>query len=103
MNNISWGKTMNNWGVNNSDFDPTVQVSVSREKKPKLSSTEVIKELEAIYEKQMELIKMSYALYNRFSNKDLSDSITSLESARKALESISVTPDPVEAEQEKSE
>lgn len=90
MSNISWSKTVGNWGVNKEITDETDKLIRTPIKKQELDKSELVEKLNMIRNNYLELLKTSNELYQNFSNKDLSDSIISLESALDALENITV-------------
>lgn len=90
MSNISWSKTVGNWGVNKEITDETDKLIRTPIKKQELDKSELVKKLNMIRNNYLEILKTSNELYQNFSNKDLSDSIISLESALDALENITV-------------
>lgn len=104
MDNISWGKTIGNWGNNEQNFDPYKSIT-SKKGYTKILRAEAVEKLDAIYLEYVKLLEMSIDLYKIFPNKDFSDSIISLESALKALKCVTVPeetvvePEAVEASQ----
>jgi hypothetical protein len=88
MNNITWGKTIANWGSNNPNFDPTKTMD---EQKGRIEITfdDKILALNELQQRYQELIILTSELYKGgFSNKELHDSYITLLSAKKSLDDI---------------
>lgn len=80
--NISWGKTVGNWGAN-ADLD-SKEVEKKEEKKL-LSFEELNKHKSEIQEMCEQLIQKSSDFYDNYSNKELYDALIDLDAARRSL------------------
>ena len=86
MDNISWAKTVSNWGscgelpTKKQPEETTVVVKVAPE--------DFLKSKEEIVAMHQQLKEKTAALYEQKSNKDLYDIIISLESVKKSLELV---------------
>ncbi len=96
MENISWGKTVSNWGTNNSDAEN--KQLISKIKVEKISNSDAINALDNIHRIYIELLTETNKLNSVFANKGLHDSFISLISAKKSLDSAYVKYEIVETE-----
>lgn len=87
MSNISWAKSIANWGKNESD--PVIE---NRKSSPKEKvSPEVIQaSITDILKKCDELMNLSATVYDSNANKELYDVLIHLDEARKSLKSITI-------------
>lgn len=88
MDNISWSKTVGNWG-RNGDLDDLDKVE-EKKKEIVLSFEEKTNAKNEIITICDELVEKSEILYHLFSNKELYDAIVTLRSAQKSLNLIHI-------------
>jgi len=86
MNNITWSKTLANWGSNDQDFDPNRKDNFIVKKVTNIQ--DLINAKVVLQERTDELIQLTKELYNEFPSKELYDTVTSFESANRSLENI---------------
>ena len=87
MDNISWAKTVSNWG-NNQELTSQNSQEGSIQPVIKVSFEDFMKSKEEIAAMYQQLREKTSALYEQKSNKDLYDIIISLESVKKSLELV---------------
>ena len=92
--NITWGKTISNWG-RNADLD-TLEPEENKKEVIVLSYKEKLLAKEEIVSACNELVEKSSSLYEIFTNKELYDALVTLKSAQKALNLIYIKEDKVE-------
>lgn len=90
MNNITWGKTIANWGANNPDFDPNKTMD-EQEKQIEITFDDKILALNELQQRYQDLIVLTAELYKGgFANKELHDSYITLLSAKRSLDNVYV-------------
>lgn len=88
MDNISWGKTVGNWG-RNGDLDDLDKVE-EKKKEIVLSFEEKTNAKNEIINLCENLIEKSCLLYDNFSSKELHDAIITLHNTHRSLNLITI-------------
>lgn len=88
MNNITWGKTIGNWGING-DLDNPGNVE-EKKKEIVLSFEEKTNAKNEIINLCENLIEKSRLLYDNFSSKELHDAIITLHNTHRSLNLITI-------------
>lgn len=89
MDNISWSKTVGNWGKNQ-DLSKTDVIVEEKKEEVKLSFEKVSNSKSEIINLCENLIEKSCLLYDNFSSKELHDAIITLHNTHRSLNLITI-------------